>query len=160
MIWSFLLIVGVLIGGLIGRYAFRPDPITVTEKEIVWKEKVVEYPAKIDTVYKTIEKIKMGWKIRDIYDTVKVVIRDTVYLKEPKTLISTFHYNPEEFNLLLEGFSRAPIDSAIFVHRMNEAYINRIINQNQIPYPTYMKCFLIGTGLALATIFYVGAGGL
>ena len=108
-----------------------------------WRKETVVLPAKIDTVYKFIERVKIEKDTVTITQVDTVVITDTI-----QTVISTLIYDPQEFTIKAKVFSLAPVDSAKFTYRMKEEYINSVIQKYSVkPEPEWYKYAYFGAGV-------------
>lgn len=139
-------IIGLAVGiGLTLIFYFN-NPIEIIKVKTEWQERIVELPVKVDTLYKTIQRTKIVQKLVTVRDTVRLINVDTVYIDRRRVIKSTFEYRPIEFNLIAQGFSDSRIDSIVFTHKINEDYINGMIQSHQ-HYPDWKKGAWFGAGV-------------
>ena len=121
-------IAGALIGAALLHFFFKPPPQIRT----VWKERIVKEPARVDTVQlvktKYITVPKVVEKTIMVTKTDTLIIRDTV-----RIVISAFDYTLPEFDLNLQCYSAAKVDSVAMRYKMKEAYIRRLMGSNPPP---------------------------
>ncbi len=149
----FIFIVGLLMGAMLAYFFINPPPKEVIRT--IWKERIVSLPSQVDTVQvvktRYIEVPKSVEKTVFITKVDTVIIRDTV-----RVVISAFDYSPPEFDLSLQCYAAAKVDSVAMRYKMKENYINRILNSRK-PEKSWHKYAWFGAGAMFtgAVVFLV-----